>query len=130
MKKRIKIMCKEYLFIAIELVILIAIIIGARKFFKGNLQNIITAIAATLTILAILISIHLTIINRKQLYMPYFLIANNVFIITMLGAGPDNINGSYSLLLKFRLIGLCLAFILCTVNYKIYEEIYMDIFKV
>ncbi len=120
MEKRIKITRKEYIFIIIEVILLIGLIISTRKFFEGNLQNIITLIVA------ILISIYLTIINRKQLHMPYFLISNNLFILGILGVGFNNVSEAGPLISKFRLIGLVLAFILFAANYKVYEKVYIN----
>ena len=120
MKKRIKITRREYILIIIEVILLIGLIIGTREFFEGNLQNIITLI------IAILISIYLTIINRKQLYMPYFLISNNLFMLGIIGAGFNHASEPDSLISGFRLIGLVLAFILFAANYKVYEKVYIN----
>lgn len=119
-EKRIKITRREWILIIIEVLLSIGLIISSRKFFEGNLQNIIVSIVA------ILVSIYLTITNRKQLYMPYFLISNNLFILSILGAGFNNANGSEPLIYKFRLIGLGLAFILFAANYKVYEKVYIN----
>lgn len=118
MKKGIKITRRECILIIIEMFFLLGLIISTREFFEGNLQNIITSLAA------ILISIYLTIINKKKLYMPYFLICNNLFIISILGAGFNNNSGLDPLISKFRLIGFGLSFILFSVNYKVYEKVY------
>lgn len=119
MKKDIKITRKEIIFIIIELIVLIALNISTKRFFKGNIQNIIATIAT------ILISIRLTIINKKQLHMPYFLIDNNVFTAVLVASGFNNINGLSPLISMFRLVAIVLCCVIFIVNNKLYEKIYI-----
>lgn len=120
MKKKIRITPLELVLIIIEFIILSALIVSTRVYFKGNIQNIIASIVS------ILISTYLTIVNRKKLFMPYFLIENNLFLMVLLGSGFNNDNTLEPSILKFRLIAAGVTAILCSLNYKVYDKVYIN----
>lgn len=120
MEKKIKITPLEIVLIIIEAIFLLALIVSTRAYFKGNIQNIIASIVL------ILISIYLTIVNRKKLFMPYFLIGNNLFLMVLLGASFNNDNSLEPSIFKFRLITTGIVVILYTLNYKVYDKVYIN----
>lgn len=120
MKKKIKITPLEIALIIIEAIFLLALIVSTRAYFKGNIQNIIASIVL------ILISTYLTIVNRKKLFMPYFLTSSNALLAGFLSAGFNNNNGYESSIFKFRMIAFVATAILLGVNSELYEKIILN----
>lgn len=117
MKERIKIGRNEIIFAIIELIILLSLSINI-EFFKGDMY------AGIVSIISILIGLFLTIENKKHIWMPYALIINNTFIIVVLSVGFATSDFN-TLIMKFRLFGFFVSFVIFVMNIKVYEKIYI-----
>ncbi len=120
MKKKIKITPLEITLIIIEVIFLLALVASTRVYFKGNIQNIVASIVL------VLISTYLTIVNRKKLFMPYFLTNSNALLAGFLSGGFNNNNGYEPSIFKFRMIALGVTAILLGVNSKLYEKVILN----